>query len=269
MAETEHGLYYIEQIAPGAYKLYEQRIASMYLVCGKEKALLNDTAYGLNDLKELTGELTDLPVTVINTHGHIDHIVGNRWFNGSTVFMQPDDVTLYDECIIEYADIVNAPWVQEAYGDMFKDVDPSDARFPKTTDIREGDRIDLGGKTLEIVEVPGHTAGSILLIDRDEKICYAGDTIIEHVWLFLEESLSIDVYLKSLKKARKILTEAGIEKIYNGHFCHKPITTDKLDIIIEGVESIVAGKAKGEHFENFAGKGIEYTFGDFKVLCKE
>ena len=50
MAETEHGIYFVEEIAEGIYKFYEQRNASIYLVKGKEKACLIDTAYGLTDL---------------------------------------------------------------------------------------------------------------------------------------------------------------------------------------------------------------------------
>lgn len=268
MAETEHGLYFIEEITPGAFKIYEQRNASMYLVCGTSRAVLVDTAYGLCDLKKLASEYTDLPVDVVNTHGHIDHVLGNHWFNGSMVYMHPDDIPLYDENVAGYVDVCNSSWVQENYADLFKDFDPAAVVFPKTTDIREGDVIDLGGKKLEVVEMPGHTPGSIILLDRDEKICYAGDSIIENVWMFLEESLTIEAYLDSLKKAKKILTDAGIEKIYNGHFCYNPIKVNKLDDIIAGAAAVADGTASGVPFENHAGKGIEYSFDGFKVLYR-
>ena len=269
MAETERGKYFIEEIAPGAVKIYEERNASMYLVCGTSRAVLIDTAYGLSNLKELAAEFTDLPVEVINTHGHIDHVLGNHWFYGSTVYMHHDDIPLYEENAAEYVETVNSPETQEQYGDILRGFDPSKVRFPETTDIREGDVIDLGGKKLEVVEMPGHTPGSIILLDRDEKICYAGDSIIENVWLFLEESLPIEVYLDSLKKVNKILKDAGIEKIYNGHFCYNPIAVRKMDDIIAGVESIVAGTASGVPFENHAGSGIEYPFDGFKVLYRK
>ena len=80
MAEQQYGIYYIEGIAPGAFKIYEQRTATMYLVCGTEKACLIDTAFGLGDLKEITEQLGHLPVTVVNTHGHSDHVLGNQRF---------------------------------------------------------------------------------------------------------------------------------------------------------------------------------------------
>ena len=54
--------------------------STCYLVTGKEQALLIDTANGQENLMEIVGELTELPVTVVNTHGHIDHIFGNVFF---------------------------------------------------------------------------------------------------------------------------------------------------------------------------------------------
>lgn len=77
-------IYEIEKISRGEldiYKIYEKYMASMYLVCGKERACLIDTAYGLTNLKNLAASLTKLPVFVINTHGHLDHVMGNRFFN--------------------------------------------------------------------------------------------------------------------------------------------------------------------------------------------
>ena len=268
MAETEHGIYFIEEISDGAYKIYERRDATMYLVCGTSKAVLIDTAFGVCNLKELAAEYTNLPVDVVNTHGHIDHVLGNHWFNGGKVYMHHDDIPLYKENADEYVEMFNSPEVHEEYGELLDGFDPSKVVFPETVDIREGDVIDLGGKKLEIVEMPGHTPGSIILIDRDAKICYAGDSIIENTWLFLEESLPLEVYLNSLKKVNKILKDTGIEKIYNGHFCYNPIAVTKLDDIIAGVESIIAGTATGESFESHAGSGIEYPFDGFKVLYR-
>ncbi len=272
MAEQQYGIYYIEGIAPGAFKIYEQRTATMYLVCGTEKACLIDTAFGLGDLKEIAEQLGHLPVTVVNTHGHSDHVLGNqRFYDGGNgrVYMHPADRPLYEGTVEGFMQMFRDPAVREQYGEFLKGVDPESLRFPQAEDLREGDVIDLGGKKLEVVEIPGHTAGSILLLDRAEKICYSGDAIIENLWLFLDESLPPEVYLASLRHARDVLTEAGIERIYDGHFSYVPLTTDKLDNMIAGMEQVIAGTAEGEPFENDAGRGIRYFFGDWSVLCRE
>ena len=272
MAEVEHGIYFIEEIAKGSYKIYERREATMYLVCGNEKACLIDTAYGLTDLKALAHELTVLPVSVVNTHAHVDHVLGNHWFyenEDTRVYMHPADTPIYDAVVSGYVEMLRQPWVKEAYGEFIAKLDPDAVRFPKTQDVREGDVIDLGGKKLEIYEIPGHTAGSILLLDREEKICYAGDAIVDNLWMFMPECCPNEVCLASLRHAFEVLSEAGVERIYNGHFYHEPITLQRLKNMIEGMEQVVSGTAQGEPFENDKGKGTRYTFGDWNVLCRD
>ena len=261
-------IYDIEKISRGQYdiwKIYERHEATMYLVCGSKRACLIDSAYGLTDLKGLVGELTKLPVFVINTHGHVDHVLGNHWFD--RVLMHPADQELYQEIVDGYADMLAQDWVKQSYGKFIKDLDPSTVRFPSAEGIRDGAVIDLGGKKLEIVEIPGHTAGSIMLLDPDEKICFSGDAIIEHLWMFLEESLPPETYLHSLGRAVKKLRESGIERIYNGHYAYKPLTLADTDNMLFGMKQICTGTAQGRPFKNMVGGGIEYIFGDWSALC--
>ena len=152
---------------------------------------------------------------------------------------------------------------------ILKNIDAEEVYFPAPENISEGDVMDLGGKKLEVYEMPGHTKGSIVLVDRDAKICFSGDSIIENLWLFLEESEEPATYLQSLKHIREVLNESGIEKIYNGHFSYEPIDVKKLDDMVEAMELIVAGKLEGTAVENHAGKGIEYSHKDWKVILPD
>ncbi len=262
-------VYEIEKISGGEldiYKIYEKYMASMYLVCGKERACLIDTAYGLTNLKELTATLTNLPVFVINTHGHLDHVLGNRFFD--ECYLNSKDSGLYSEITEAFPRILEAPWVKETYGEYIAADNPPHLTFPSAGDISDGDVIDLGGKKLFVYEIPGHTGGSIMLIDKDEKICFAGDSIIEHCWLFLNESLSAETYRKSLSRALEILKEDGIERIYNGHYAWKPLKISDAEEIVSCLGRIIEGEIKGEHFANEGGEGYEYKFGEFSILCK-
>lgn len=265
MAETEHGIYFVEEITKGVYKIYEQRNASIYLIIGDDKACLIDTAYGLTNLRELVCHYTDLPVTVVNTHGHIDHVLGDHWFDNA--YLNSADRLMYNEIIIDFSLMINEPWVQDFYGDFVKNIDPEEVNFPMPENISDGDVIDLGGRELEVYEMPGHTKGSIVLLDRKDKICYSGDSIIENLWLFLEESETPETYLNSLKHIREVLKDVGIEKIYNGHFSYEPIPVSMLDTMVEAMELIVAGKLEGVEVENHAGKGLEYSYNGWKVIC--
>ena len=263
-------IYDIEKISEGPldiYKIYERFQVAMDLVCGKERACLIDTAYGLNDLSEVVASLTDLPVTVINTHGHIDHVLGNHFFE--QVYMHPADQELYQEIIDGFADMITQPWVRETYGEFIKDIGPDDISFPAAKDISDGDVIDLGGKQLKVIEVPGHTPGSIMLTDPDEKICFSGDSIIEHLWLFLDESLPSDTYRRNLIRAVGILKDEDIRKIYSGHYAYKPLTISDAESVISIMDKICSGEAEGQPFENEVGSGTEYVSGDFSVLCRD
>ena len=261
-------VYDIEKISRGRFdvwKIYERYEATMYLVCGDRRACLIDSAYGLTDLRALVGELTELPVFVINTHGHVDHVLGNHWFDRA--LMHPADQGLYREIVDGYADMLQQDWVRQTYGDFIKGLDPSTVRFPQAEDVRDGDVIDLGGKQLAVVGIPGHTAGSVMLTDPDEGICFSGDAIVEHLWMFLEESLPPETYLHALRHAVEKLRQSGIERIYNGHYAYKPLTLADTGAMLSGMQQICAGTAQGKPFTNRVGSGIVYTFGDWRVLC--
>lgn len=262
-------IYDVEKISRGpldVYKIYERFQAAMYLVCGRERACLIDTAFGLCDLAELTASLTPLPVTVINTHAHEDHVLGNCHFRKA--MMHPADRPMYRKIAEGYAEMLSQPWVRREYGAFLEGVDPAAVRFPEAEDLLDGDLVDLGGKVLRVAELPGHTPGSILVLDPDEGLCFSGDAIIEHLWLFLEESLPAETYLRALRRASGILREAGIRRIYNGHYAWKPLTPADTEVMLAGMEAVCAGKAQGRPFENAEGAGIEYAFGDWSVLCR-
>ena len=263
-------IYDIEKISHGKYdiyKIYERFQATMYLVCGGERACLIDTGFGLCDLKALAGSLTALPVFVIHTHGHTDHVLGSRWF--ARAMLHPADKALYREITAGFGKMLEQPWVKQTYGDYIRGIDPAEVRFPDPEDIRQGDTIDLGEKKLRAIEMPGHTSGSIALLDCDEKICFSGDSIMEHPWLFLEESLPPDTYLRSLRRAVQIMRDAGVQRIYSGHYAYKPLTLEDTPVMLAGMEKVCAGEARGKHFENMVGSGVEYVFGDWSVLCCE
>ena len=121
-----------------------------YLVTGTDKALVIDTMYGQEDLKEAVKTLTDLPLMLVNTHGHFDHTYGNLYFDKA--YIHPADIG-----------IAEAYFKADGFVQMMKETGRRPAEFEP---ILEGTVIDLGGIELEIYETPGHTPGSIVLLDR-------------------------------------------------------------------------------------------------------
>ena len=83
---------YIQQLKPGLYLMDEAHEATGYLVVGEKAACLIDTMNGYNDLYQAVRAITDRPVTVVNTHGHPDHIFGNVYFEEA--FLHPRDMDI-------------------------------------------------------------------------------------------------------------------------------------------------------------------------------
>lgn len=172
-----------------------------YLLVGKEKALLIDTGYGKTDLAKKVKLITEKPVMVVLTHGHIDHVGGS--FRFKDVHLKREDLKIW----MHHTD----PSFMNEY---FKTAphhyqNPSDV--PLTT-------IDLGQRSVEIIATPGHTKGSISIIDKQGKTAFVGDFINPlDTWLGLEESLSVEEYHESLKYLQEIMKVEGITKIYSGH----------------------------------------------------
>ena len=121
--------------------------STCYLVMGEQRALLIDTANGQENLMEIVGELTELPVTVVNTHGHIDHIFGNVSFEEA--WMHPADFKLHDEHF-------RLPEGEELKRRGLKPC--------RLMPLEEDAVFDLGGIDLEVIPVPGHTAGRALYL---------------------------------------------------------------------------------------------------------
>jgi len=97
----------VNKILDGVYHINEPIIESSTVCCtlivGNRKALLIDTGYGIGDLKQLVKSITDLPIKVVNSHGHIDHVSGNHQF--SEVYIHKEDIEVKDKYLI--ADIKN------------------------------------------------------------------------------------------------------------------------------------------------------------------
>ncbi|MDO4521351.1 MAG: MBL fold metallo-hydrolase, partial [Erysipelotrichaceae bacterium] len=167
---------FVIEIAKNTYCINEFGMDAMYLVIGKERALLIDTGTGTFDLKGLVEQLTDKPYDVILTHGHVDHAGGMDQFD--RVMIHRNDIEMAKNLShkerLGYAVTLHSMDRDEAY-----EFSPSQVRewksVPEFVTVEEGDVIDLGDRKLEIFFTPGHTPGSICLLDRKNRIHFSGD----------------------------------------------------------------------------------------------
>jgi len=186
---------------------------TMGLVIGSEKAALIDTGLGLADLKAFVETLTDKPIIVLNTHGHLDHVGANQLFDMSYIAEEDEQSMLSSarERRLNGYKTMFMPGNEEmqAFADEnMVDDGPFEYDF-----IKDGDKIDLGGVELEVVAFPGHSRGSVAFLDRRDGVAFTGDSILFRIGLGTRENVA--TYLKSVTEFEK--RSEGIETLINGH----------------------------------------------------
>jgi glyoxylase-like metal-dependent hydrolase (beta-lactamase superfamily II) len=185
--------YAVYEVAPDTYALceprHEQEVIS-FLLTGATRALLVDTGMGVTPIRPVVERLTHLPVSVLNTHSHFDHIGGNWEFEEILGFDTPLARSRQEGGFQRtWAEQLQPGYVR---GALPAGVDPathSTRLFRYTGFVKEGDRIDLGARTLEIFHAPGHSSDSIAILDRGRRLLLTADTFYEGpIFLMLPDS---------------------------------------------------------------------------------
>jgi hydroxyacylglutathione hydrolase len=225
-----------------------------YLICGEKKAVVIDTMTGVDDVHEVVREITNLPLTVVNTHGHCDHIYGNVYFD-CECFLHPADMKIAEE--------------HSQFPDFVKLCSEKKLKMPPFKAISDGDIIDLGGLTLEVISLPGHTPGGICLLLREKRILFVGDGINRHLWMQLKESLPLKTFLENLDKISWVTEKA--DKILHGHSqAFEDISL--FDDLRSGIRNLIEAYRKGDtrlitEYIWFDGIAKQYPFGGESIIC--
>ena len=237
-----------------------------YLIEGNERALLIDGLTGVGSLKAFVQELTELPVMMAATHGHIDH-VGAAWEYGE-VFINPDDIALmYTPHHSEPAGRLGFASAPSFTGEPKRTV-PTLADVPaprpvKTYPIYEVDIFDLGGIQIEVIQVPGHTQGTVVFLDRAARVVYSGDACNANTLLCLPGSTTIEEYKESLLHFKTF--QKDFDVMYGGHgavavpntiiddgiaMCERILSGTDESVETPAIDGGTAflGSARGEHY---------------------
>jgi glyoxylase-like metal-dependent hydrolase (beta-lactamase superfamily II) len=167
-----------------------------FLIEGQQTAALIDTGTGAGNLKEYIKGLTKLPVTVILTHGHCDHAGGAALFD--EVWLHKADWNLAGR----HASMeMKKGYINFCGGKKAAEMEERDFMPERTKgylNLQDGQLFELGGITLEIICVPGHTQGMCCVLNREERSILFGDACNPSVFMWDEEATSISEYQKSL-----------------------------------------------------------------------
>lgn len=203
----------------------------MYLLEGEDKALLIDTGWGAGNLREFVEKLTSKPVLVTNTHGHLDHSGGNgEWESVMLLPGAADDLFM---CHRLPFDVSKLPY-------------PNYERKI----VKGGDVIDLGGRTIELIDISAHSNGSLAYLDRKNGYLFVGDELeSSQVLMYETEAIPGHEFVldKKLRAHHANMTHLkSLQGVWNTVFpAHNgtPIAHSYLDDYIALVEHIYAGDA--------------------------
>ena len=221
-----------------------------FLLEGTEKALLVDTGMNTPDAKAIAESLTELPLSLINTHADRDHISGNSFFD--TFYMSPAEIENY------------ASGIQQTTPEVAAQQQTTPEVVGRILPVREGDLIDLGERPLLVIDNPGHTPGSIAILDVKNRVLIGGDSIQDGNIFLFGKYRNIDQYVGSLKHIREYGDRFDVVYPSHGTF---PVKPELIEDLIDGAQKIIAGAAESTVTEWFGMKIRQFRFPYAGFLC--
>ncbi len=217
----------IKKLNENTWQFTEQLLGEnvyCYLLAGTRKALLIDTAYGFTDIAGAVKELTKLPVTVVNTHGHFDHICGNRFF--SEVMISDLDQEVYQRhsdfeelkklLLATLGGSEEAKAMLQPFLPVIREI--TSLEHVRVLPLPENGCFDLGDRMVEIIETPGHTTGSISLLDRKNGWLFSGDTCgDEGMLLHFPEASDVKVFHQTIRRIMSLVAQGFVTRNYPCH----------------------------------------------------
>ena len=220
-------LYPMVQFKKDTWEIDEFDCASMFLLIGTEKAMLIDCGMGIGDLRGAVEMLTDKPILLVLSHGHIDHTGNVRQFGEAWIHPADAQMPMPESLERRRSDIehiarrqkscIGAPYTMfHLYPyDILTDVrEPGvDEKMPVLHELQDGMEFDLGGgRIVTAYACPGHTAGEMVFLDNQTRTLIAGDALNYNLGV---GAVPLETTLRAMKRLKDLGSE--YDSIYNGH----------------------------------------------------
>jgi glyoxylase-like metal-dependent hydrolase (beta-lactamase superfamily II) len=253
----------VYRVEPGVYAIYEphqwQEVIS-WLIVGSRQALLFDTGMGLQDIRTVATSLTKLPIEVLNSHTHHDHVGGNWEF--TNVLGVDDPFTRHNEAGYSHADVAAEVAADSFCGARAAAIDTATYRirpFHVTTFLNDGSRIELGDRTLEVLRIPGHAPDAIALLERARGLLFTGDTFYEGPIYVFGKGADPAAFTRSTARLGALVP--GLRKVLASH--NVPVSEPELLVKLrDAAEAVSRGAVTGTR----DGKLATYAFGRFSLV---
>jgi len=233
------------------YKHWEQ--THIYLLLGKRKALLIDTGLGILNIKPVIDQITSLPIEVVTTHVHWDHIGGHKYFNNISVHeLEENWLTNFP---LPLQIVKNQLCKEPCEFPIGFDLNEYQVSYSCATRIlRDCDVFDLGDRIVQVIHTPGHSPGHICLYEPERSYLYTGDLVYAGTLYANYPSTDPKEFMRSVQKIKGL----PIKRLMPAH--------DSLNIAVSLIEEISHGfneiYSKGE-----LRQGNElFSFKNFNIL---
>lgn len=215
----------------------EEGVVRMFLIEGETYALLLDTGFGKGNLKELVSSLTPKPLILALSHSDRDHIGGCAQFEGEL-------------------------WLHPAEYERFLQNMPQNRLRLKP--LWEGDTIELGGRKLAVLHTPGHTPGSIMLLEQETGVLFSGDSVQEGPIYMFGSGRNLEALCASMERLEK--RKEAFQTVLP---CHgkMPLDASYLGEIQRGAQAILKGEIEGQEPQDSGMPCREYAYGRVKFYA--
>lgn len=206
----------------------EDDFVRFFLLEGKDKAVLIDSGANCPNASDLAKTITNKPIMLLNTHGDEDHASGTNGF--SKIHIHPLDYTC---CGMK-------------------------EKYPNTemVELKDGDVVELGKRPLKIIHIPGHTMGSIAILDVNRKALYAGDSVQKGNIFMFGKHRDPKSFMDSLDKL--IALKSEYDFIYASHD-EFMIPNDYVEKVKAVWQQVINGELEYELLDLFGNKVKSYS----------
>ena len=264
--DVSNGWFDVYELVPGVYSIHEphqwQEVIS-YLIIGDDRAMMFDTGNGIGDIRAVVNSLTDLPVVVVNSHAHFDHVGGNYQFDAivsiDTGYGRKHANGLPNEDV--RIELSPEALCRDLPGETSQDSHVVRPYADKVTWVEDGHTIDIGGHVLEIRHMPGHSPGSVVLLDRERGYLWSGDTYYPGpIWLFFPGT-DFAAYRETIHRLAEMAPD--FKHVFPAHniLLDEPAVLPKAR---DAYERIVGGELEGEYDAEL--NTLLYEFDGFSFL---
>ncbi len=279
----------VQRLEEGVFLIGEPMHVNSYLIVGSTRAVLFDTGMGIENIRSRVEAITELPILVVNSHYHFDHVGGNHLFDAVAIHEEgaaplkqgppaewfPRYLEFATELMAKYTDFraIDADWFQVLGHEMQMRPLPEDLAHRgwrtlptvPTRLLQDGDTLDLGDRVLTVLHTPGHSRDCVCLFDSSRRLLFTGDTVdTGPIYVHFEDS-DVDAFATSVTRLATDIVP-HIDRVFSAHGARYQWYPDTITEIARAADLLRSGHVDlRETTDCFGGRAAEAFFGDFSI----